>query len=293
MKNNIKITFLGTGHASATNCYNACFTLENQNDYFLVDSGGGNGILKQLKKANISISKIRWIFISHIHMDHLLGVLWIIRVSLPKYYKKIYEQPLYIMGNDEVIKVLRMICAELMPKDFLPLLDNKIIFITINEQRKYKILENEVYFFDINAKKVKQLGFNMYINLKSNTYKFTFIGDEPCYKNTEKFVNNSTWLIADAYSGGKAAKLNNPIKEHHHSTVEYTANISQKLNVKTLFLTHTLDNNLKNRKRLFTKYAKKIYNGNVIIPKDLETFCLNDLTTINNNSTLKIINKGE
>ena len=72
MKNNIKITFLGTGHASATNCYNACFTLENQNDYFLVDSGGGNGILKQLKKANISISKIRWIFISHIHMDHLL-----------------------------------------------------------------------------------------------------------------------------------------------------------------------------------------------------------------------------
>ena len=54
----MKITMLGTGHGTATECYNTCFTLnENADEYFLVDAGGGNGILKQLKDANINIEK--------------------------------------------------------------------------------------------------------------------------------------------------------------------------------------------------------------------------------------------
>ena len=44
----MKITMLGTGHATVTNCYNTCFTISENNKHFLVDAGGGNGILKQL-----------------------------------------------------------------------------------------------------------------------------------------------------------------------------------------------------------------------------------------------------
>ena len=55
----MKITMWGTGHGTATECYNTCFTLnENADEYFLVDAGGGNGILKQLKDANINIENI-------------------------------------------------------------------------------------------------------------------------------------------------------------------------------------------------------------------------------------------
>ena len=38
----MKITMLGTGNAVATECYNTCFVLSENNNYFLVDAGGGN-----------------------------------------------------------------------------------------------------------------------------------------------------------------------------------------------------------------------------------------------------------
>ena len=70
----MKMHLLGTGHATATECYNTCFTINNSdNSYFLVDTGGGNGILKQLVASKILLEEIKAIFISHIHMDHILG----------------------------------------------------------------------------------------------------------------------------------------------------------------------------------------------------------------------------
>ena len=51
----MKITMLGTGHATVTKCYNTCFTISENGKHFLVDAGGGNGILKQLEDANINI----------------------------------------------------------------------------------------------------------------------------------------------------------------------------------------------------------------------------------------------
>lgn len=75
-----KIIVLGTGTASVVNNFNTCFILENNSqEYLLVDTGGGNRILKQLQLANININNIHNVFISHKHLDHLLGMLWIYR----------------------------------------------------------------------------------------------------------------------------------------------------------------------------------------------------------------------
>ena len=80
MNDKYLISFLGTGHATATECFNSCFAIRKNDDVFLVDSGGGNGILKQLKEANINLENIKAIFISHNHLDHILGVIWIVRI---------------------------------------------------------------------------------------------------------------------------------------------------------------------------------------------------------------------
>lgn len=37
----MKITMLGTGHATVTECYNTCFVLHEDDKYFMVDGGGG------------------------------------------------------------------------------------------------------------------------------------------------------------------------------------------------------------------------------------------------------------
>ena len=36
----------GTGNATVTNLYNTCFALRDGDEYFMVDAGGGNGILR-------------------------------------------------------------------------------------------------------------------------------------------------------------------------------------------------------------------------------------------------------
>ena len=99
----------------------------------------------------------------------------------------------------------------------------------------------------------------------------TFIGDEYCKKEIEKYVFDSQWLIADAYMYGERAEEYNPMKKHSHSSVKYISEIARKNNVKNLILIHTSDDDLKNRKKCFTENAKKYYKGNVYVPNDLET----------------------
>lgn len=263
----MEIIVLGTGHGTATECYNTCFTINDEEEYFLIDSGGGNGILKQLKKANIELEKIKTIFISHTHMDHILGCIWIIRVLCKKYDKELIDKPVYIYGNDIVIETISELCRLLIPKDFLGLIGNKIKLIVVKEKQEVRILNRKVTFFDINAKKVKQFGFSM---LLANNRKFTFIGDEVCSNSTEKYVKNSSWLFTDAYMAGVEAEKYNPIEKHHHGTVKYVAQLCERLNVENAILSHTIDNDLKNRKKVFIEDAKKYYHGKVFVPDDLE-----------------------
>lgn len=265
----MNLNILGTGHGTAINCYNTCFTIDDGNDeYFLVDEGGGNGILQQLAAAKIPVKKIKTMFISHTHTDHILGAMWIIRFWSRICLKEKCDTCFYIYGNNEVINAIRTMCSVVHPSKFNELLDYKIIFKEIDTGSTTQILGGKkLEFFDIDAKKVKQTGFMMWIN---ENEKFTFIGDETCSESTEKYVQNSKWLFADAYMSGKQAEEYNPIKKHRHSTVKFVAMLCERLNVKNVIMSHTMDTDLANRRNLFTEDAKIYYNGNVFVPDDLD-----------------------
>ena len=70
-----RLIMLGTGNALVTRCYNTCFAIQDNDEYFLVDAGGGNGIMRQLQDADISMAQIHHIFLTHEHTDHLLGII--------------------------------------------------------------------------------------------------------------------------------------------------------------------------------------------------------------------------
>ena len=88
---NTELIILGTGNATVTRCYNTCFALKQNNDFLLVDTGGGNGILTQLEKANIPYSAIHEIFVTHAHTDHILGIIWMIRIIAQQMNKGKYQ----------------------------------------------------------------------------------------------------------------------------------------------------------------------------------------------------------
>lgn len=75
-----ELIVLGTGSAMVTHCFNTRFALHLDNEYFLVDAGGGNGILRQLEQAKIDARQIHHLFVTHGHTDHVCwGVIWVIR----------------------------------------------------------------------------------------------------------------------------------------------------------------------------------------------------------------------
>ena len=68
-----ELIMLGTGHAMVTRCYNTCFLLKKEDEYLMVDSGGGNGIMAQLEKLEIEYTDIHNLILTHGHTDHILG----------------------------------------------------------------------------------------------------------------------------------------------------------------------------------------------------------------------------
>lgn len=76
----MNITMLGTGNAMVTECYNTCFVLQDGEKHLLVDGGGGNTLLRQLQQAGFAWQDMREIFVTHKHVDHLMGIVWMIRM---------------------------------------------------------------------------------------------------------------------------------------------------------------------------------------------------------------------
>ena len=140
----MKITMLGTGHATVTNCYNTCFTISENNKHFLVDAGGGNGILKQLKDSNIKPADIVAMFISHTHTDHIMGAVWIIRVIGRKYLVEDYKTPFNIYGNNEVISAIRKMCEAVLPQKWNDLFEDKIILNVVDTGVETNILNKKI-----------------------------------------------------------------------------------------------------------------------------------------------------
>ena len=110
------ITMLGTGNAMVTECYNTCFVLRDGDKHLLVDGGGGNTLLAQLKHVGFDWMDMREIFVTHKHVDHIMGVVWMIRMICQHMKQGQYEGEATIYGHEEVIRILKEMAEMLYPK---------------------------------------------------------------------------------------------------------------------------------------------------------------------------------
>lgn len=262
----MKITMLGTGNALVTECYNTCFVIEENNKYFMVDGGGGNTVLHQLKQAGLHWMDVRDIFVTHKHMDHLMGILWMVRMICQYMNRGEYKGDATIYAHDEVINLIRKITDELLPEKETKFIDSRLHLITVNDGEERQIIGRKLTFFDIHSTKDKQFGFCMEL---ADGGKLTCCGDEPCNPHEENYARGSRWLLHEAFCLFSQADIFKPY-EKHHSTVKDACQLADALEIENLFLYHTEDKNIQNRRELYMEEGKQFYSGRLFIPYDLE-----------------------
>lgn len=261
-----KLIVLGTGNAMATKCYNTCFSITDGKEYFLVDAGGGNGILSMLDKANIKVSKIHNMFVTHEHTDHVLGVTWIIRKIGTMILNDKYEGNFNIYCHEDLENTIVTIAKLTLQKKITNLFGKRIIIYPVKNGEKKKILDYNITFFDIYSTKAKQFGFTMKLK---NQKTLTCMGDEPYNSLCESFIRNSNWLLSEAFCLYGDREKFKPY-EKHHSTVKEASELAEELNIENLVLWHTEDSKIEERKELYTNEGKEYYKGNLFVPNDLE-----------------------
>ena len=282
----MKLTMLGTGNAMVTNCYNTCFAFEEDGRCFLVDAGGGNTILRRLREAGIDWKQTRDIFVTHKHIDHILGIVWMMRIFCQNMKRGSCNGEARIYAHREVVEILQNLAATLLQKnqaDYIRLqtlperkAGNEAAFqaetclrlIIVEDGEMTQIHGHPVTFFDIHSTKAKQFGFTLEFAPKR---RLTCCGDEPYNEAEYLYAKDSEWLLHEAFCLYEQADVFHPY-EKHHSTAKDAALLAEQLGVKHLLLYHTEDKNLARRRELYTAEARQQFQGEVHVPEDLESY---------------------
>ena len=268
-KTTTQITMLGTGNATVSQIYNTCFVLQTPSTLMLVDVGGGNGILAQLKKVNVQISDIHHLFVTHAHTDHVLGVIWVIRMVAQC---KGYEGLLHVYGNDKVIKVIKTIIDMILAKKQLAKVAERVVFHQLEDGDCFEVGDMKLECFDIQSTKEKQFGFRAELPSSDESDKplvLACLGDEPYNEQNRRYIVGADWMMCEAFCLYADRDTFKPY-EKCHSTALDAGKLAEELGVKNLILYHTEEKTLANRKENYTREAAENFKGRIFVPDDLE-----------------------
>ena len=268
-KTTTQITMLGTGNATVSQIYNTCFVLQTPSTLMLVDAGGGNGILAQLKKVNVQIPDIHHLFVTHAHTDHVLGVIWVIRmVAQCKGYKGL----LHVYGNDKVMKVIKTIIDMILAKKQLAKVAERVVFHQLEDGDCFEVGDMKLECFDIQSTKEKQFGFRAELPSSDDSGKplvLACLGDEPYNELNRRYIVGTDWMMCEAFCLYADRDTFKPY-EKCHSTALDAGKLAEELGVKNLILYHTEEKTLANRKENYTREAAENFKGRIFVPDDLE-----------------------
>lgn len=268
-KTTTQITMLGTGNATVSQIYNTCFVLQTPSTLMLVDAGGGNGILAQLKKVNVQISDIHHLFVTHAHTDHVLGVIWVIRMVAQC---KGYEGLLHVYGNDKVMKVIKTIIDMMLAKKQLAKVAERVAFHQLEDGDSFEVGDMKLECFDIQSTKEKQFGFRAELPSSDESGKplvLVCLGDEPYNEQNRRYIVGADWMMCEAFCLYADRDTFKPY-EKCHSTALDAGKLAEELGVKNLILYHTEEKTLANRKENYTREAAENFKGRIFVPDDLE-----------------------
>lgn len=264
------LTLLGTGHALVTECFNTCYLIESGDSRLLIDTGGGNYLLHQLKTADIDVAGIHDLFITHAHTDHLLGAPWLLRAVSGQVKKGRYRGRLNIYSHAKVLRLLHVFIDELFSKKDKAVMAECLNFIEVKPEVELSFGQFRLTPFDILSTKELQYGFRL--NLPDGKV-LVCLGDEPFNEHCRPFAMNADLLLSEAYCLKAQAETFKPY-EKNHSTAFDAGVMAADLKAKALLLYHTEDSDLEHRRERYSAEAAQNFKGQIFVPRDLERVIL-------------------
>jgi len=244
----MRITFVGSGGSVVTRRRSCSCILIN--DELLIDCGCG--ALKNLRALNVNLHNIKYVLITHFHMDHisdLIGLFWSMRMDHRTSPLTIVTPP---KGELKVRSLLELMET---PKDFLTFNLNFIETTggTITSSIKACRVSHSV----------PTLAYRVEINGKSVCYS----GDTRPSINLIRLAKNANLLIHEASFTHDNVEL---AYATWHSTALQAGEIACKAGVKRLALFHIYDGN---EDKLLAE-AKRSFKGEVIVAEDLQSITI-------------------
>lgn len=268
------LTFLGTGcDYSSRDREVTTILVECGSEKILLDCCPG--ILRQLDAINVDPIEINTIFLSHTHGGHFLGFPLFIFGSLPKGRK----DPLLVIVPEGMKRMVNTILDLVYPKYMKAV--RQRFEIKISEMDIRGVSEKNIGDVKITTAPMDHDVPTLGCCLEFLKYgiKIAYSSDTRKCKNMKILAENANFLIHDATFEHAAVKW---AEERAHSTVKQAAEIARDANVEVLILVHMHHTRYdrENIEKLYLKEAKEVFNGEVLIPKDLNKVDLFSYNTV-------------
>jgi ribonuclease BN (tRNA processing enzyme) len=242
----MKVTFLGTnGWYNYDNHETSCVLLESKNFNIILDLGSG---IKNLNNIKLK-SKKTFIFISHLHLDHIVGIHYLSSIS------KLKE--INIILHKKYIKKFKNIFNKPYTLKFSDF-KNKISIISFEEKKYPKIpiefITKKLYHSD------PSYGFKFFLDKKIISY----CTDTRYCKNLINLSDGSDLLILECNQLNK--------KKNFHLSFEEIKKYKTKFNTNKIALTHFGPEDFETVNERYQKLKKdidSIRNIKFFITKDL------------------------
>jgi ribonuclease Z len=266
------LTILGSSSALPTSQrFSSAQVLQMLERFFLIDCGEGTQI--QLRRANISFSKIQAIFISHLHGDHYLGIFGVLssftllgrktplRIFAPKGFQKIVQFQLEFLVSELTFPIYFI---DLPNEPFALVYSDKKVdiyafklhhridtwgFYFKEKPKDYTVLKEAIELYKLTipqiltAKRGEDIEIDNTHVIKNNLIaipplapkSYVYISDTLFYASISQYFQNVTLLYHEATF---SHNLLDRAKETYHSTALQAAEFAQMCNAKQLLIGH-------------------------------------------------------
>jgi ribonuclease Z len=243
----MKVTIIGSGGSSISPDRSLPAILVDRD--VLLDCG--EGATQSLLRKLGSLDSLKLVFLTHLHSDHVSGILGLIWAM---WLRESRKEPLTIIGpektEDTVVSLLKILNTPLDSVTFL---------------LKFKELTpGSSYGKMVTTTQSIHNPMTLAYRFERDGASFCYTGDTAPSKSVSKLAKGCKLLIHDsAFPEEMADKA----KKSNHSTSVGAATIAKEAGVKTLVLFHWSSVN-EGKEDLLVTQAKNVFTGNVILARD-------------------------